>query len=55
MVPRWQMAAIFLLLLVTIGLAIYGSPHSYAYAFLAGRCAHEPAPGECHPRGYHGR
>jgi hypothetical protein len=51
MIPRWQMVGIFALLAVVIGLAISASPHSYAYAFLTGRCLQEPGPPECHPRG----
>jgi hypothetical protein len=52
MIPRWQMAGMFLLLLIVVGLAIHNAPHSYAYAFLTGLCWHQSAPPECHLRGF---
>lgn len=48
MLPRWQLLALAALLLGSIGLAIYVSPHTYAHAFLAGQCFRDPMPQECY-------
>ena len=48
MIPKWQMTGLFILVALLAGFAIYTSPHSYAYAFLSGQCAHEPMPAVCH-------
>lgn len=55
MIPKWQMAGLFILVALLAGFAVYTSPHSYAYAFLSGQCSREPIPAICHrftaPRG----
>ena len=51
MIPKWQMAGLFVLVLIAIAAAIYGAPNSYAHLFLTGQCSHDPMPSACHPRG----
>ena len=55
MIPKWQMAGLFILVALLAGFAVYTSPNSYAYAFLSGHCSREPMPTVCHrftgPRG----
>ncbi len=48
MIPRWQMAGLFILVALLAGFAIYTSPGSYAHAFLSGQCSREPMPAACH-------
>ena len=48
MIPKWQMAGLFVLVALLAGFAVYTSPHSYAYAFLSGQCSQEPTPTVCH-------
>jgi hypothetical protein len=50
MIPRWQMIGILLLALAMLGMGVIGSPNSYAYKFLSGQCARDPAQPACHPR-----
>lgn len=55
MIPKWQMAGLFILVALLAGFAVYTSPNSYAYTFLSGQCSREPMPTVCHrftgPRG----
>jgi hypothetical protein len=42
------MAGLFILVILIADFAVYTSPGSYAYAFLAGKCSHDPMPSICH-------
>jgi hypothetical protein len=55
MLPKWQIIGLAALLMGSIGLAIYVSPHTYAHVFLSGQCFHDPVPPECHLPRYRGR
>jgi hypothetical protein len=48
MIPKWQMAGLFILVALLAGFAVYTSPNSYAYAFLSGQCGRDPVPAICH-------
>ena len=48
MIPKWQIAGCLILALIAAAVAIYGSPNSYAYAFLTGKCWKIP-PRACYP------
>ena len=48
MIPKWQMAGLFILVALLAGFAVYTSPNSYAYAFLSGNCSRDPIPTVCH-------
>jgi hypothetical protein len=50
MIPQWQMAGLFLLVLILIAAGVYVSPNSYAYLYLTGQCNHAPMPIACHTR-----
>ena len=47
MIPKWQMAGLFILVILLAGFAIFNSPGSYAHAFLTGQCSREPMPDVC--------
>jgi hypothetical protein len=49
-IPRWQWAAIILLLLAVAGIGIETAPNSYGYLFLSGRCFGVNVPAVCHTR-----
>ncbi|MEP6829839.1 MAG: hypothetical protein ABI963_05840 [Rhizomicrobium sp.] len=48
MIPKWQMAGLFALVIMLVAFAVYTSPDSYAHAFLAGKCSRDPMPAICH-------
>ena len=50
MIPRWQWAAMLMMLIGTVALAVVFFPHSYAHAYLWGECDKPGEPKECHPR-----
>lgn len=47
MIPKWQMAGLFILVALLAGFAAYTSPGSYAHAFLTGQCSQDPMPAVC--------
>jgi hypothetical protein len=54
MIPKWQMAGLFILVLIGLAVGIYSAPNSYAHLYLTGQCNHEPMPAACQPRSRRG-